>query len=78
VKGKYTTKRDGGIEYTYTAECGMGGEDRKDWHWRAKVRRDGMLAGEPNGVILNARSFVEDPVLKYLVEDAIEKRIGVD
>ncbi len=78
LRGKYTTTRDGGIEYTYEAWCGMQGPDRKDWHWSAKVRKNGQLAGEPSGVYLNAPSFVEDPVLKALVEGSIEKRIGVD
>ena len=78
LKGKYKTQRDGGVEYTYEAWCGMEGPDRKDWHWSATVRRDGRLAGEPKGVYLNAPQFVEDPVLRALVESAIEKRIGVE
>lgn len=27
IRGTYKTKRDGGIEYTYEASCGMYGED---------------------------------------------------
>lgn len=75
LEGTYITKRDGGVEYTYEASCGMYGAN---WHWRATVRRQGMLAGKPTGVIYDAPSFVEDPVLRQVVEEAIEKRIGVD
>lgn len=76
MNGSYKTTRDGGIEYTYEAECGMQG---RDWHWAAKVRRaDGQLCGTPRGVIFEAPSFVEDPVLRHMVEGAIENKVGVD
>ncbi len=75
IKGSYTTRRDGGITYTYEAECGM--QDR-NWHWHAIVRCDGRLRGEPRGVIYDAPSFVEDPVLRHMVEGAIEHRVSVE
>jgi hypothetical protein len=78
LKGKYTTKRDGGLEYTYEAESGMVGQAQRDWHWVAKVRRNGHLAGTPSGMVKNAKSFVEDPMLRRMVESAIEDRVGVD
>jgi hypothetical protein len=78
LKGTYTTKRNGGLEYSYEAESEMAGEGKLDWHWTARVRRHGQLVGEPNGIVKNAKSFVEDPMLRKMVEGAIEDQVGVD
>ena len=75
IKGTYTTTRDGVVVYTSEADCSMQGED---WHWDAVVRRGDQLRGHPSGVIYKARSFVEEPVLKIMVESAIEHRVGVE
>jgi hypothetical protein len=52
TSGKYTTKRDGGVTYSYEASWGTVG-DRA--HWSAKVKREGNFAGTPNGQILNTQ-----------------------
>ncbi|HEX4331317.1 MAG TPA: hypothetical protein VH040_04195 [Usitatibacter sp.] len=75
IEGTYTTVRDGGITYTYQAECGMQGGN---WHWNAIVRCSDQLRGEPKGVIYDPPSFIEEPVLRGLVELAIENRVGVE
>lgn len=75
MEGTYITKRDGGITYTWKGECGMQGAN---WHWRARVWRDGVYAGDPGGMLLNATySFLEYPMVQMFVEASIEARAGV-
>lgn len=76
INGTYTTKRDGGVVYTYQAKSHR---DGTQWHWEAKVwHAGGFLAGHPSGMILKASwSFDEKHALEAMVEQAIEARAGV-
>jgi hypothetical protein len=75
ISGKYTTKRDGGIAYTYEATWHRANEA---FAWDAKVKRDGQLVGTPNGqLILMAGDDLAETVAA-LVCDSIEHRVGTD
>lgn len=74
IKGIYTTKRDGGLRYTY--EANWGPTDDPTWlAWDAKVRKDGDLVGTPNGQFMKVPDVAE--TVASLVCDAIEHRAGV-
>jgi len=73
LAGRYRTKRDGGMEYTYLV----------DWivaeqliRWNASVHRSGDLAGTPCGEYRGAPPDLPAAVRGF-VEGAIEKRTGV-
>jgi hypothetical protein len=74
ITGKYTTKRDGGIEYTYEASWTQHGNEAA---WDAKVRRDGQWAGHPDGRILDTKGLDLTGVVTRLVETTIEIGAGV-
>src|SRR5439155_9260047 len=48
IAGRYTSRRDGGLTYTYDAKWQDAGEGII---WSATVRREGELAGTPSGQI---------------------------
>ncbi len=75
VKGNYTTQRDGGIAYTYEATWA---QTEQGAMWNSKVRRDGQLAGTPNGQIVSTHNVPLEELVKRLVETSIEIRAGVD
>jgi hypothetical protein len=75
VSGTYTTRRDGGVRYTYDA---MWTEQRKSASWHAVVKRDGALVGKPGGkVLLSAGIDLRSAVVRQL-EAALEVSAGLD
>jgi hypothetical protein len=75
ITDKYITKRDGGIEYTYELNWTQHGNEAT---WEAKVRRDGQLAGHPDGHILDTKGLDLRGAVVCLMETTIEDRAGVD
>jgi hypothetical protein len=75
IAGRYTTRRDNGITYTYEAtwrEAGGG------IIWSATVKREREVAGVPNGQIRSAAGVIVADEVRRLVERAIETRAGVE
>jgi hypothetical protein len=74
IAGRYTTRRDGGLAYTYDARWQEAGEGII---WSATVRRDGELAGTPSGQIRHIAGAQLADEVRRLVETAIEIRTAV-
>ena len=75
VSGKYTTRRDGGIEYAYEATWELA---EGDWIvWSAEVTRNGAPAGRTRGQVMRPASTDMDAVVRDLVCEAIERRAGL-
>jgi hypothetical protein len=74
IAGRYTSRRDGGLTYTYDARWQEAGEGII---WSATVRRDGELAGTPSGQIRHVGGARLADEVRRLVETAIEIRTGV-
>lgn len=75
MTGEYTTKRDGGVKYTYEATWFV--MPNGSAAWNAKVSKDGNLVGMPNGSILNTVGVTMEPYVRSLVETSIEIRAGI-
>jgi hypothetical protein len=74
IAGRYRTQRDQGVEYAYEAEWQ---QTTRALLWNATVRRNGDYAGTPSGQFLGEPTDVPSTVRDF-VENAIEKRAGVD
>jgi hypothetical protein len=74
IAGRYTTRRDDGLTYTYDARWQEAGEGII---WSASVRRDDELAGTPSGQIRNTAGVRLADEIRRLVETAIEIKAGV-
>jgi hypothetical protein len=74
IAGRYTSRRDAGLTYTYDARWQEAGEGII---WSASVRRDGELAGTPSGQIRHVAGVRLADEVRRLVETAIEIRAGV-
>lgn len=74
ISGKYTTKRDGGIEYSYEASWTVTGNSAI---WNAKVRRGHDFSGTPGGTVLNVKGIDMASNVRSLVEASIESRLQI-
>lgn len=72
--GSYTTKRDGGVNYTWEASWT---QSRGAVVWNSTVKRDGEVAGAPGGSVSMLPPYEPEPTIRMLVERAIEQRAGV-
>jgi hypothetical protein len=75
VQGIYTTKRDGGIVYTYELTWY---ETEQGANWDAKVWRDGLAVGTPGGTLLDRNVLEYGELAIGMVEASIEQRVGLD
>lgn len=77
ISGKYTTKRDGGLAYTYEAAWNVVGNDIE---WAVKASRGDDFAGSTSGVFHDSKVLAPSMghILKRWAEDTIENRVGVD
>jgi hypothetical protein len=75
IAGRYTTRRDNGITYTYEASWQ---EADGGITWSTTVKRERELAGAPNGQIRSVAGLVVADEVRRLVERAIETRAGVE
>lgn len=73
IRGEYIAKRDNQI-YAYEATANVQGQRIV---WNAKVRRDGVTCGEPNGTVLNGGDVIHEDYIRAMVEQSIEHRVGV-
>lgn len=74
IAGRYTTRRDGGIGYSYDATWQ---EAAAGVIWSATVKRGGEFAGAPNGQIRHTFGIKLADEVKRLVEESIERKLGV-
>lgn len=72
IRGEYTTKRDGGITYSYEASWHM---TEGDWiFWTLEARIGARLAGRSSGQVMRPGSPDVDAFIRDLVCEAIEHR----
>jgi hypothetical protein len=74
LTAQYTTQRDAGMVYSYSA-CWTCVGDRITWS--ATVTRDGSPKGFPNGTIPKLNSLDAEAAVRILVEHSIEKLVHV-